>query len=65
MLLDPANNLAKDFRTGAAKTGSTRSSQATQTVLLRAINVPLRGASKGHSRPLVAAKPARNQAQTA
>src|SRR5664280_504902 len=31
---------------------------------LRAINVPLRQASKGHSRPLVAAKLAENQAQT-
>jgi len=34
-----------------------------QTVRLRAINVPLRQASEGYSRPLVAAKLAENQAQ--
>jgi hypothetical protein len=41
---------------------ATRSSQATLTVRLRAINVPLRRASKGHSRPLETTKLAKNQA---
>jgi hypothetical protein len=38
--------------------------QATLPIRLRAINVPLRQASKGHSRPPVAAKLAGNQAHT-
>ena len=43
---------------------ATRSGQATLAFRLRAINVPLRQASKRHSRPLRTAKLAGNQAQT-
>ena len=44
--------------------GATHSGQAILTFRLRAINVPLRQASQGHSRPLGTEKLAKNQAQT-
>ena len=44
--------------------GATHSGQAILTFRLRGINVPLRQASKGHSRPLGTARLAKNQAHT-
>src|ERR1035437_5090386 len=47
-----------------SENGATHSGQETLTFRLRAINGPLRQASKGHSRPLGTARLAKNQAQT-
>ena len=62
LLLSPIANLAKNLPSDLRERGS--SGQAILTFRLRAINVPLRQASKGHSRPLVAAKLAGSQAPT-
>jgi hypothetical protein len=63
LLLSPIANLAKNLPNALRERGDS-SGQAILTFRLRAINVPLRQASKGHSRPLVAAKLAGNQAPT-
>ena len=54
----------REVRAEAHQNWATRSGRATLTFRLRAINVPLRQASQGHSRPLGTEKLAKNQAQT-
>jgi hypothetical protein len=63
LLLSPIANLAKNLPNDLRERGDS-SGQAILTFRLRAINVPLRQASKGHSRPLGTTKLAKNQAQT-
>jgi hypothetical protein len=54
----------REVRTEAHQNWATRSGRATLTFRLRAINVPLRQASQGHSRPLGTEKLAQDQAHT-
>jgi hypothetical protein len=64
LIVHTAANFAKKVRIEACEDWATRSGQATLTFRLRAINVPLRKASKGHSRLLGTAKLSQNQAHT-